>query len=383
MAISKKDLAMQDGKFRRVEKYVYVRNGRVYACKWHNGKNLKKATPMQGALAINEKGEATKALREWVKTWSEQIENKDYVDSIARKTSVPTFEEVYKKYREIAEIEFQVSGRPRETSVKTSISAMRRIVRDCGLKDSDRVDMLTGRMVEKRVYDVVATKTIRATSAYADVSHAMGVFARWARDKYRDFGWIVPECNDWPKPRGMACQVRYVRPDDDLRKRTLEWWRSLEKDMPKVWLSVTMMIQFAMRNGDVSRLKWNDIKRIDGVWVLHYTPSKTRVSTGGRGVSWPVSEDMYARLRAARYDDEYIAPDTKVWSLVNALMRELGWTGTKASYELRKMAVDQIYRTQGIERAVQLSGDDTHTLMRYYADASRVSFVPMTDIYSK
>ena len=55
-------------------------------------------------------------------------------------------------------------------------------------------------------------------------------------------------------------------------------------------------------------------------------------------------------------------------------MRDLGWqreTYGKACYELRKLCIDAVYRTLGVEAAVQVSGDNVATIMRYYADPNR------------
>ena len=48
-----------------------------------------------------------------------------------------------------------------------------------------------------------------------------------------------------------------------------------------------------------------------------------------------------------------------------------GFSGSKASYELRKICIDHIYQRFGAEKAVSISGDDIRTISRYYADPAQ------------
>ena len=52
-------------------------------------------------------------------------------------------------------------------------------------------------------------------------------------------------------------------------------------------------------------------------------------------------------------------------------LRGLGFSGSKASYELRKICIDHIYQRFGAEKAVSISGDDIRTISRYYADPAQ------------
>ena len=47
------------------------------------------------------------------------------------------------------------------------------------------------------------------------------------------------------------------------------------------------------------------------------------------------------------------------------------FTGSKASYELRKICIDHVYQKFGAEMAVSISGDDIKTIIKYYADPSQ------------
>ena len=56
---------------------------------------------------------------------------------------------------------------------------------------------------------------------------------------------------------------------------------------------------------------------------------------------------------------------------MNRNLRALGFTGSKASYELRKICIDHIYQKFGAEAATSISGDDIKTITHYYADPAQ------------
>ena len=60
------------------------------------------------------------------------------------------------------------------------------------------------------------------------------------------------------------------------------WACGLEKRSDqREWVLATLMLEFAMRNGDAERLRWSDFRVKDGSAVLCYTPHKTRLSSSG------------------------------------------------------------------------------------------------------
>jgi hypothetical protein len=56
---------------------------------------------------------------------------------------------------------------------------------------------------------------------------------------------------------------------------------------------------------------------------------------------------------------------------LNRDLRAIGFHGSKASYELRKICIDHVYQKFGAEMAVSLSGDDIKTISHYYADPAQ------------
>ena len=107
----------------------------------------------------------------------------------------------------------------------------------------------------------------------------------------------------------------------------------------------------------------------DGRHFLIYTPHKTEL-TSGRRVCWPIHDSIWQKL------DEYgglacLDITDETFTEINRDLRALGFHGSKASYELRKICIDHIYQKYGAEMAVSISGDDIKTITHYYADIAQ------------
>ena len=99
------------------------------------------------------------------------------------------------------------------------------------------------------------------------------------------------------------------------------------------------------------------------------------------------SRESYAALRAAGADRYLLRHETADRAHYEKLhptemsydnrmrclrdLRALGFHGSKASYELRKICIDHVYQKYGAEIAVSISGDDIKTITRYYADPAQ------------
>ena len=65
----------------------------------------------------------------------------------------------------------------------------------------------------------------------------------------------------------------------------------------ELWFVATMMLEFAMRNGDIMRLRRGNFVERDGRVFLNYTPHKTEHSSG-RVVKWPIHPSIWAQMVA-------------------------------------------------------------------------------------
>lgn len=61
------------------------------------------------------------------------------------------------------------------------------------------------------------------------------------------------------------------------------------------WFAATMMLEFAMRNGDVLRLKELNFVETENGNFLSYTPHKTELSSGRR-VYWPIHDEIWEKF---------------------------------------------------------------------------------------
>ena len=282
----------------------------------------------------------------------------------------PTLSELKNEYLEAATIERLKRNKPSDNTIRNTLSGLRVF---CAWLKSDAPELgepgdiavdalITPKLLRRYVTSLLA-RGIRPISALSFVSQLRQLFARWARPYYEDLGWQLPT---FPDLGGGAQLQRYRRPPSELIERVKDWYHSLKPDM--TWYAATMMLEFAVRNGDVKRLERGNFVDVKGRVFLNYTPSKTSHSSG-RVVKWPVHPDIWATLERLRPWERQMtdAPLNRV----NRAMRELGFRGTKGAYELRKLCIDHVYQRFGAEMAVSISGDDIKTITRYYADPSQ------------
>lgn len=319
---------------------------------------------------------------------------------------IPTFEEVLKTYGEIARLERAKNERPCETTVRNVLSGVRRIlsviqsleVVEGGKNDGDPMKRLITWLNRKRLEQFLAqarVHKINPTSAQTYLHHLNALTARWTRDYYVDRGLRVPV---FEMPAFRVRVNRYLRPERQVLLEVKDWYDSLYlKDDKREWLAATLMLEFAMRNGDVGRLKWSDFveKRMWGnsgqddvqtCICLCYTPRKTSLSSG-RSVSWPVHGKLWEQMNAAReasaerrgthFQGLVVPAAARIFKKLNKDLKSRHFfTGThKGLYELRKICVDHVYQQYGAEKASAISGDDIHTVTRYYADPSAVNVI--------
>lgn len=286
---------------------------------------------------------------------------------------MPTIEQVMKCYRIIAQAERMKTGKPCPRTVINTITGTENVCDAAGIKISEEVTRLTRKAIDDALVTFL-NRGLSRISAWSYVCQLRGLFARWCQPYYQDAGWEIPPLE---LPTFNAKPPRYERPSADMLARVKAWY---EKQTGECWFAATMMLEFAMRNGDVLRLKSeNFVEKKDekyGVWngcsskhYLSYTPHKTALSSGRR-VYWPIHDaiwqkfDDYGGLSALDVTDE-------TFEEINRDLRSLGFRGSKAAYELRKICIDHVYQKYGAEMATSISGDDIKTISRYYADPAQ------------
>lgn len=275
---------------------------------------------------------------------------------------IPTIKQVMKCYRVIAQSERMKTGRPGVPTVSNALRGARCVCRAAGVDFDMPVTALTRQAFDLALSAFVERGLTRLT-AWSYVCQLRAVFARWCEPYYRDAGWEIPKL-EIPSFRAKA--PRYVRPSSEMLSRVKAWY---EKQTGEHWFAATMMLEFAMRNGDVLRLKSENFIERDSRHYLSYMPHKTALSSG-RHVCWPIHETIWRRL------DDYgglrgLDVTDETFDDLNRDLRAIGFRGHKAAYELRKICIDHIYQKYGVEMAVSISGDNIKTISYYYADPAQ------------
>lgn len=283
-------------------------------------------------------------------------------------TYIPTFRELIAEYKKIAVMERVKSERPSAITVTNAETGVRAVLPE-GWMDRPVFD-LTRRRIDEYLVRAIS-KGNSPVTAWSYVLQLRAITARWTRSYYEDIGWLVPK---FDLPVCHRKPPRYVRPERNILLRVRAWYESLEERLDdRDWLVGTLMLEFAMRNSDIARLKWNNFRQRDTGVQLCYTPHKTELSSG-RVVCWPVHPDLWRKISRVRRkpDQDLVVPAAfEVFRRLNAELRACKiFRGCKALYELRKICIDHIYQRFGSEMASSISGDDIHTVTRYYADPS-------------
>ena len=287
--------------------------------------------------------------------------------------TAPSIDELMKFYNEIAELERLKSGRPCKRRVDNVLSYVRSVCREARIATDAPFSSLNRQALDKYFLATIQ-RGLSQLTAINGIESIRALTARWCRNYYEDKGWQVLPV---PLPFVRRNVKRYSRPAPELLARVRDWYSSLDSRSDKMpWLAATLMLEFAMRNGDARRLTWDNFVRRGEQVYLCYTPSKTALSSG-RIVKWPVHPSIWTRLSAIRKDKgaaaEVLHHGDAVFRKLNSELRGLGFSGSKACYELRKICIDHVYQRFGAEMAVAISGDDIRTITKYYADPSEVA----------
>ena len=275
---------------------------------------------------------------------------------------IPTIEQVMKCYQIIAQTERMKTGRPGVETVANALRGTLNICRSAHIELASLVTSLTRKKIDIALAKFVERGLTRI-SAWSYVWQLKSVFAKWCMPYYKDAGWEIPPL-DLPSFRTKA--PHYIRPSVEMLSRVKAWYK---KQTGEHWFAATMMLEFAMRNSDVLRLKDANFVENDSGHYLSYTPHKTELSSGRR-VYWPIHDDIWEKFMEYGGLSGLDVTD-QTFNDINYDLRALGFRGTKGAYELRKICIDHVYQKFGAEMAVSISGDEIRTISKYYADPAQ------------
>ena len=299
---------------------------------------------------------------------------------------VPTIQMVLEKFPKIASVQRLRIGKPGKKTVSNTVTSVIRLCQIAGIALEESFSVFTRKKLE-RILDLAIREKLKPITIWSYLNSLKAIVGRWTRHYYADFKWQIQEIE---LPSYNRQVQRYIRPDKAVLAKVKDWYEKLgNRTDGREWVAATLMLEFAMRNGDIGRLRWSDFREKDGGIILCYTPHKTELSSGRR-VAWPVHPDIWKRLCEYRdvgcpqykrkgwnkLEDKkarLVVPCSfDVFRRLNKELRTLKiFTGSKACYELRKICIDHVYQKFGAEIASSISGDDIKTMMRYYADPSQ------------
>lgn len=295
---------------------------------------------------------------------------------------VPTISELIETYEDMA---WQRNrdpnhNKPAKRSIETALKNYRYCVNASGLSGSRPYLELMDVDMIRRIFRRFMDLGVRGTTAWSYIAALQTVTSKWTLVGYRDHGFEVhpPLIPDFGKAK-EAPSYKQLTPE--LDQKIDKWILSLDQNAGSdVVLYVTLINNLAIRPNDMGQLTAENFPVSEnGHHRLSYVPQKTRESSNRRvDIEIPDTfwEQIYS-LSKQKYDaGEKILPAWKYFeTVVNTSMRlACGMPTkeyTKASYELRKRCLHRVMISQGIDVAVQLSGDRRDTLEKYYVDPYR------------
>lgn len=362
-------------KQKKIAKGIYLCDGSVFFRVMVDGKRQMRKANLQGAEALDARERPTKELRREYGNWVLARQNEE-AEGRRERGRVPTCRELIRQYEIAARKEQQKNGgTPQDRTIQNAMKHFRYAVEGSGIGwDSPYTD-LTEEALEEYFVELIEDGKERV-SAWTYVSGVQSVTASWTLRYYEREGYKVEKIKI-PTIKNHK-PGRYQRPTEETREAVKQWYAGLwELEDKRFWLEATMMLQFAMRNGDVVAAEGSCFVKREGQMYLVYTPHKT-ASSSGRKVVWPIHGEVWKKIEEARKsiaseDSKLVPAGAWTFARLNRMLREKVPAFKKiekAAYELRKMRIDAEYRKFGAERASALSGDDIRTLSYYYADVA-------------
>ena len=161
--------------------------------------------------------------------------------------TIPTLKMVLETYPKFAAIERMRMERPCEKTVESAVGGTRRLCEIGGLSLDEPVSALNGKRLE-HILDLARCSELKPISVWSYLYSLRKLFAKWTRRYYADKKWTIPQI-EMPSCRRQS--PRYIRPDAAILAKAKEWYRGLEKRSDqREWVLATLMLEFAMRNGD-------------------------------------------------------------------------------------------------------------------------------------
>lgn len=347
-----------------------------------NRQRFTKTIDINPDLLVDPKtGRPNRLLRQEYNRWVEECSTKAG-HAKQSKLREPTIRELIECYETVAweRNRDPNHNRPSARSIEAAIRNFTYCLEASGLRPEQPYSELMDLDMVRKIFRHFMDSGVRGTTAWSYVSSLQSVTAKWTIVAYRDRGFDVrpPLIPDFGKAKD-APSYRQLSPE--LDRKIDEWILLLDKNAtPALLFYVVMMNNLAVRPNDIGALTADNFPLSEnGHHRFCYTPQKTKESSNRR-VDIEIPDALWEQiynLTKEQYDaGNLLLPKWKyVETLANTSMRIYCKMSpeefSKASYELRKRCLHRVMITQGIEVAVQLSGDRRETLEKYYVDPYR------------
>ena len=171
--------------------------------------------------------------------------------------TVPTIRMIIEAYPKFAAVESIRTEKPCERTVESVIGGTRRLCELGQVSLDEPISTLTRKRLEQSL-DAARCSGLKPITLWSYFYSLRKLFAKWTQRYYNEKRRSIPLI-DMPSCRRQS--PRYIRPDSTVLAKVKEWHIGLEKRQDRrEWVLATLMLEFAMRNGDVERLRWSDFR---------------------------------------------------------------------------------------------------------------------------
>lgn len=329
-------------------------------------------------------GKPTQILKDEYATWAAQRRREaGYDDGVG--LGVPSCKELLAMYEKCAwERNANQNYHMAERSIDTALKNFRYCFEASGLSEDRPYTALMATDMVQSIFDYFVDHGKTGTTSWSYIAALQSVTSTWAIRYYQRQGYDV-KAPVMPDVGNAKKAPKYHKLSPEQIKMIEDWYTQvIGTGDDQIILAAFFVYSMAMRPIDVPDLTRENFYLCpeDGYMHLRYLPKKTKDSSG-KWVDYPMPDaywDFIKQWGGKRLENDQRLVNARRWAFtrLNQSMRVacpfLDPKG-KAVYELRKLCIDTVRRTLGVEAAVALSGDRRATIDYYYSDPQKVTNV--------
>lgn len=356
-----------------------------FACMVKGTRFQEPFTKLPAALCLDARGRPTRALKDAYAAWKAACEERVGVgDKYGLRE--PTVSELVENWERWAwerhrDPRYQ---QPSENTIRNALNSFKQLCTVAGIRGDENYRRLLNTDTLSDAFGKMVAGGLTGVTAWTYVSCVQTLTSRWTEPYWLKFGFLVKQPK-MPDPGKAKDPPRYIRPSQELMTLQDKFYASrLDLRDKRAYLLISCMFFGAMRPIDVGHLTAENFFEKDGNWFCHYTPIKTK-NTSGRQVTWALPQALWEQFRefaGERLDagDHLVPHWVALCKALNPTMREYCGmppeTFSKAIYAYRSRCIDHVYHTKGLAEAVSISGDRADTIEYFYFDPAMQVVTP-------